>query len=60
MRQWSTFPPGAVAIAGNGTADQLIFLPDEATPGELAPAVFFWDHETGEVTKIADDFAELL
>ena len=71
MRQWPAFPPGAVAIAGNGTADQLILLPDppemperpeRPEPGagaRLQPAVFLWDHETGELEKIADDVGEL-
>lgn len=60
MREWSNFPPDAVAIAGNGTADQLILLPKTESPRELGPSVFWWDHETGEVEKVADDFADLL
>ena len=59
-REWTNFPPGAVAIAGNGTADQLVFIPKAGVPNELDPAVYGWDHETGEVGKVADDFAELL
>ena len=50
----------AVAIASNGTADQLIMLPKDESPHELGPAVFWWDHETGELQKIADDFSELV
>lgn len=60
MRDWPGFPAGAVAIAENGTGDQLIFLPGETGAGELGAAVFWWDHETGEIQRIADDFSELL
>lgn len=60
MRDWPRFPAAAVAIAHNGTADQLILLPKDGAPNELDAAVFWWDHETGEVRKFADDFAELL
>jgi hypothetical protein len=60
IREWSNFPPDAVAIASNGTADQLIFLPKAESANELSPAVFWWDHETGEVHKVADDFAEMV
>ena len=52
------FPEGrAVAIATNGTADQLILLPKSGAKAELDSAVFWWDHETGEVQRVAEDFA---
>jgi hypothetical protein len=60
MRDWPNFPPNAVAIATNGAADQLILLPKELLQDELDPAVLRWDHETGVVQKVAEDFAELL
>ena len=60
MRGWSTFPAGAVAIGNNGGGDQLILLPKSDVPNELDPSVFWWDHETGEVSRVAVDFAELL
>lgn len=60
IRQWSNFPAGGVAIATNGAADQLVLLPKAEAKAELDPAVFWWDHETGEVQKVADDFAELM
>src|SRR3954464_13555278 len=59
MKKWPSFPAGAVAIASNGTGDQLIFLPEEGSGSELAPAVYRWDHETGDAEKVADDFADL-
>ena len=60
LRQWPTFPAAAVAIAGNGTADQLVFLPRPDRPNELGPAVFLWDHETGDLEKVGDDPDELV
>jgi hypothetical protein len=48
-----------VAIGGNGCGDQLILLPDPLAPEELQTRVFFWDHETGNVTTVADDFSDL-
>ena len=60
MREWSNFPTGGVAIASNGTADQLVFLPGQESKDELGPAVYWWDHETGELQKVAEDFTELL
>jgi SMI1 / KNR4 family (SUKH-1) len=60
MREWSNFPACAVAIGGNGTGDQLILVAKTDKPDELGPAVYWWDHETGDVQKVADDFAELL
>jgi hypothetical protein len=51
-----SFPPGAVAIAQDGSGDQLVFLRAGAA---FAPAVYHWHHETGELVKLADDFAAL-
>jgi hypothetical protein len=56
---WPDFPPEAVAIGANGGGDLLILLPDSDDPSRLQDAVFWWDHETGEVEKIADDFDEI-
>jgi len=57
-RQWASFPQEAVAIGANGSGDQLVLLPS-ADPGILQDAVFWWDHETGAVNKVAEDFKEL-
>lgn len=56
LQRWRTFPAGALAIAGNGSGDQLIFLRDS---GRLTDAVHHWCHETGAVIRIADNFAGL-
>jgi len=56
---WHGFPPDAVAIGANGCGDLLIMLPMQEHPESLQHAVYWWDHETGEVNHIADDFGEL-
>jgi hypothetical protein len=57
-RKWPDFPPDAVAIGDNGGGDILILLADPETT-RYADAVYRWDHETGEVHKLADAFEEL-
>ena len=58
-RQWRGFPADAIAIAGNGSGDHLIFLP---VPGSttLQPQPFIWLHETAELqpTDISFDDAK--
>ena len=55
-RQWPGFPPQAVAIAANGCGDQLVLLPQPDALQYLGHEVYFWDHETGQLHKVADDF----
>jgi hypothetical protein len=50
------WPEGAVEIGHNGGGDAYVFLRDGPN---FLPEVYFWDHETGELEKIADDFSEL-
>jgi hypothetical protein len=57
-REWPDFPAKAVAIADNGTGDKLVFVPNVAGD-RLAEDVYWWDHETGDLTAIAEDFGEL-
>jgi len=57
-REWPDFPPEALAIGNNGGGDVLILLADPKSD-RYADAVYWWDHETGELTKVADDFQEL-
>jgi hypothetical protein len=56
--QWPDFPADALAIGGNGSGDQLVILAD-AESERYGEAVLWWDHETGELHKIADAFEEL-
>lgn len=58
-RHWTGFPPTAVAFAANGAGDRLVFLPLNEAAQELDSAVFHWDHETGQLVRIAPDFAML-
>ena len=56
MLQWPSFPKQGLAIAGNGSGDQLVLLRD----GDVfAEAVYHWSHETGALTKVAEAFSEL-
>jgi len=59
-RDWPDFPPDGIAIGSNGTGDQLILLPDPSAPQNLQPGVFLWDHETGHVGAVADNFLDLV
>jgi len=58
-REWRGFPEDGIAIASNGSGDQLLLLPSATQPSRLQDAIFVWDHETGNVTQIADDFLDL-
>lgn len=58
-RQWSGFPQDAVSIGANGCGDFLVLVPSQINPAVLAQEVYWWDHETGELNKVADDFSEL-
>ena len=58
-KEWPHFPSHAVAIGGNGCGDQLVLLSQPDDPTQLGHEVFWWDHETGKLDKVADDFSEL-
>jgi len=51
-RAWPGFPEGAVAIASNGSGDQLVLL--AAPGGGLDEAPWRWDHETRELTRVGE------
>jgi len=53
---WDRFPSQALAIANNGEGDQLLFL---RSADLFEAAVYCWCHETGELTTVAEDFAQL-
>jgi hypothetical protein len=57
-REWPAFPPGAIAIGYNGGGDKLVLLA-APTAERFGDEVYWWDHETGELIKVADDFDEL-
>jgi hypothetical protein len=53
------FPPEAVAIGANGGGDFLVLMPLSEHPDTLQHSIYWWDHETGKVELIADDFGDL-
>jgi len=57
-KQWTGFPADAVAIGANGGGEQLILLPAEDGTS-LGDEVYWWDHETGSIQRIVDDFGDL-
>jgi len=57
-RQRPDFPPEALAIGDNGGGDVLVLLAEPQTD-RYADAVYWWDHETGELNKVADAFEDL-
>jgi hypothetical protein len=57
-KQWPDFLPDAVAIGDNGGGDKLVFLLDPEA-SRYAGAVYWWDHETGELHAAADGFEDL-
>ncbi len=54
-REWSDFPPDAIAIAANGCGDHLVLLPAPNST-ELQHQPFLWLHETGELLPINISF----
>ena len=56
-KSWTGFPQSALAIASNGEGDLLLFLSDKS--GTFNSAVYLWDHETGHLDVVADDFVDL-
>lgn len=56
LATWERFPRQALAIAHNGEGDQLLFL---RSNDRFEAAVYRWSHETGELTRVAEDFAWL-
>jgi hypothetical protein len=58
-RTFSEFPSDAVAIGANGGGDLLVLIPMEDRSEILDHAVYWWDHETGEIDLVADDFSDL-
>ncbi len=59
-KEWVGFPENAIAIGQNDFGDRLIFLPSESDSTILDKAVYWWDHETGNIQKIANDFSGLI
>ncbi|MCU0721750.1 MAG: SMI1/KNR4 family protein [Pirellula sp.] len=58
-KDWYGFPSDAVAIGANGGGDLLVLVPRPEQPDILQHSVYWWDHETGEVELVADDFSDI-
>ncbi|WP_198314567.1 SMI1/KNR4 family protein [Chitinibacter sp. GC72] len=58
-RDCGFFPDQAVAIAGNGCGDQLVFIRTDIEDNEFSSAVYIWSHESGELELVADDFSNI-
>lgn len=56
LAEWERFPRQALAIANNSEGDQLLFL---RSNDRFEAAVYRWSHQTGELTKVAEDFVHL-
>lgn len=56
-REWSSFPSSALAIAANGSGDRLVFIVGDKD--SFGSVVLRWDHETGNLLPVANDFREL-
>jgi hypothetical protein len=56
-RKWNGFPESAIAIGGDGFGNQLILTHngDENLTDEL----YFWNHETKQILKIAESINKL-
>lgn len=55
-RKWNGFPENGIAIGSDGFGNQLIL--SHNGNGNLTDELFFWNHETREVKKIADSINE--
>ncbi|WP_165750567.1 SMI1/KNR4 family protein [Cellulophaga sp. Z1A5H] len=56
-REWNGFPKTAIAIGSDGFGN-LIVLTHNGN-GILSDKVFFWNHENGELEKIAESISQL-
>ncbi|WP_421306142.1 SMI1/KNR4 family protein [Aeromonas veronii] len=56
LKSWPGFPKEAVAIAGNGSGDQLVLLKEGTSFGQ---EIYIWSHETGELRKTTNNFSAL-
>jgi len=58
-KDWNGFPETSVVIGSNGGGDLLVLMPMDDHPETLQHTVYWWDHETGEINDVADDFGDL-
>ncbi|MFS4482929.1 SMI1/KNR4 family protein [Hyunsoonleella sp. 2307UL5-6] len=56
-RKWNGFPKSGIAIGADGFGNQLILTHNGN--GNLSEELYFWNHETGQVEKIAESINKL-
>ena len=56
-RKWNGFPENGIAIGADGFGNQLILTHNGN--GNLNEALYFWNHETRQVKKIAESINKL-
>ncbi|MEP0212482.1 MAG: SMI1/KNR4 family protein [Cellulophaga sp.] len=56
-RKWENFPKNTIAIGHDGSGNKLVLIHNGN--GVLSENLYFWDHETGEIEKIAESIKEL-
>ena len=56
-REWNGFPANGIAIGADGFGNQLILTHNGN--GNLTDKLYFWNHETREVEKIAESINKL-
>jgi len=58
-RAWDNFPDKGIAIASNGSGDNLILLPLDNDNKKLREEIYLWQHETGDIQEVAKTLSEL-
>ena len=59
LREWSNFPPAAVAIAVDGGGNALLLLPAADEPLRLDDTIYIWMHDSDELDVAAHSMREL-
>jgi len=55
-KEWVNFPRKSLVIASDGSGNFLIFRHNNT---KYSDEIYSWNHETGEIERIANDFNEL-
>ena len=58
-RMRDNFPINGIAIASNGSGDNLILLPFDNDNKKLGEEIYLWQQETGDIQKVANAINEL-
>ena len=57
IREWDNFPTNAIAIGSDGSGNCIVLMHNGNKI--LSDEIFFWDHETGECEKIAENINDI-